>query len=448
MFSISWLLCAAMLWTGDHCSSLHTTDLSLNELHGDASGEFWYAVSVRNTPIGSLRETRTKLPGESYELSKSLRFRLTAERETRVDETLRFAAGAPHRLIFAEQVTILTQAGVQHVTRHKLASDELTHPNFERYNYTRTFPFHHATINDSLRATSASVNFANKSVASIEWRLMDPTSTDSNVNLVRTDGMVEQEVSKFGIPLRSSSADGLELRRTDRENALSWQDREPLLSANPISISVDRRLPNPRQLVSLTMRLEADVATKSLWSPMISTDDLITIDRRLPPHVKVETLGNQQIPQLVAEKPVAILIEQTNLERTATRESIQQLVTFLYEYLAYEDIDFISTIAQTIERKTGDCTEFADVFDAVAAHLGWRSRIRTGLAYDSPTQTFRVHSWNEVVVNDQWLTADASWGQFPADASHVPFPPTNMLALLVRASNMRFVVVDREYTSD
>ena len=141
------------------------------------------------------------------------------------------------------------------------------------------------------------------------------------------------------------------------------------------------------------------------------------------------------------------LIKEQQLDGKPTRQSISRLVEFLYAHIQYEEIDFTDSVTDTLARRSGDCTEFADVFHAFGQELGWQTRVQNGLAYHSPTQSFRVHSWNEILVEGSWVSADASWGQFPADASHVPFPPANMLALLVHLRSMRFTVLDSRYES-
>ena len=230
----------------------------------------------------------------------------------------------------------------------------------------------------------------------------------------------------------------------------SWTSGPHLFDSVEVSVPVDESIADPRQLVSLTLRIHASAKAKGLWGTIADNDNTIQIDRRNPPlvdeHLKIRHPNPSEFDDTLAS--VTELLTDTNLEHEVTHEGVQRLVDELHELIRYEDISQPSSLAETLERKTGDCTEFADVFDAVATRLGWNSRIRTGLAYHPPSQSFLPHSWNEVAIDGRWISVDASWGQFPADATHVPFPRANTLALLAHASSTRFEVVDQRYRTN
>ncbi|MDX2500601.1 MAG: transglutaminase-like domain-containing protein [Deltaproteobacteria bacterium] len=70
----------------------------------------------------------------------------------------------------------------------------------------------------------------------------------------------------------------------------------------------------------------------------------------------------------------------------------------------------------TLENRVGDCNEHAVLFAALARASGIPCRLEAGLVYLKGR--FYYHAWNLVYLG-RWITADALFGQVPADVSHI-----------------------------
>jgi transglutaminase-like putative cysteine protease len=68
--------------------------------------------------------------------------------------------------------------------------------------------------------------------------------------------------------------------------------------------------------------------------------------------------------------------------------------------------------------RRGDCNEHAQLFVAIARAGGIPARVASGLAYVDGK--FYYHAWPEVMLRG-WVAVDPTFGQFPADASHLRF---------------------------
>ena len=89
------------------------------------------------------------------------------------------------------------------------------------------------------------------------------------------------------------------------------------------------------------------------------------------------------------------------------------------------DRPYLSAL-ETLLGRTGDCTEHAILFSALAKACGLPARIINGLAYVDGA--FAYHEWAEVYVGDAgWIAVDPTFDQAPIDAAH--------LALTVGASD-------------
>ncbi|MEP6690073.1 MAG: transglutaminase-like domain-containing protein [Gemmatimonadaceae bacterium] len=71
-----------------------------------------------------------------------------------------------------------------------------------------------------------------------------------------------------------------------------------------------------------------------------------------------------------------------------------------------------------LHRKSGDCNEHTVLFIALARASGLPARSAAGLVYVGGK--FYYHAWPEVYLG-AWVPVDPTFGQFPADASHIRF---------------------------
>jgi hypothetical protein len=70
----------------------------------------------------------------------------------------------------------------------------------------------------------------------------------------------------------------------------------------------------------------------------------------------------------------------------------------------------------TLDNRMGDCNEHAMLFAAMARAAGIPARVEAGLVYLQGK--FYYHAWNLLFLG-RWVTADALFGQLPADATHL-----------------------------
>ena len=73
---------------------------------------------------------------------------------------------------------------------------------------------------------------------------------------------------------------------------------------------------------------------------------------------------------------------------------------------------------ETLQTRTGDCTEHAVLTAALCRAAGIPCRIVVGMAYDGNNfkKRFVGHAWNQVYIGGEWIDLDASLG---VDASRI-----------------------------
>ena len=104
--------------------------------------------------------------------------------------------------------------------------------------------------------------------------------------------------------------------------------------------------------------------------------------------------GGQGDPRIVAER----------INRWV-HDSLEKRITF-----------GIPSALQVLRSRSGDCNEHAQLYIALARAAGIPARVVAGLAYLDGK--FYYHAWPEIYLRD-WVAVDPTFGQFPADASHL-----------------------------
>jgi transglutaminase/protease-like cytokinesis protein 3 len=96
----------------------------------------------------------------------------------------------------------------------------------------------------------------------------------------------------------------------------------------------------------------------------------------------------------------------------------RKLLDWTYTTLDKTPTIGMPTALEALESRKGDCNEHAVLFTALARAAGIPARVAAGVVYLDGA--FYYHAWSEVWLG-QWVAVDPTFGQLPADATHVKF---------------------------
>jgi hypothetical protein len=96
----------------------------------------------------------------------------------------------------------------------------------------------------------------------------------------------------------------------------------------------------------------------------------------------------------------------------------QRIERWVYDSLEKRVTLGVPSAAGTLRRRSGDCNEHTQLYVALARASGMPARVAAGLAFVDGK--FYYHAWPEVWL-ERWVAVDPTFGQFPADASHLRF---------------------------
>ena len=251
---------------------------------------------------------------------------------------------------------------------------------------------------------------------------------------------VESWVDEDGRILRASSALGFTMEKTEYE--LARQAQEDASGLASLAIDEDVILSTAiRSNVDLGAVEEHDVLRFRLTGVELSgfqleggrqtlSGDTLTVRREnwdaLDPGFSLpykrmdfrETLEAQ--PLIQSDDPRI----QDEARRAVGRwlrnpkEAAGRLTTRVDRMLSKSVTFSIPSALQVLDSRQGDCNEHTVLYVAMARALGLPARTAVGLVYLDGS--FFYHAWPEVWLGE-WVAVDPTFGQYPADASHIRF---------------------------
>ncbi|MDA8126079.1 MAG: lasso peptide biosynthesis protein [Deltaproteobacteria bacterium] len=98
-----------------------------------------------------------------------------------------------------------------------------------------------------------------------------------------------------------------------------------------------------------------------------------------------------------------------------------KLLAWVYKNLEKRPVLSVPSALATLENRIGDCNEHAVLLAALARAAGLPAEVEAGVVY--LRGRFFYHAWNVLYLKDRggWTTADAVFGQLPADVTHIRF---------------------------
>lgn len=155
---------------------------------------------------------------------------------------------------------------------------------------------------------------------------------------------------------------------------------------------------------------------------------VVTINRRssgnfynLADFSKPSELIQPLDPEIKALAESLTLGKKTDFEKIA---SLTKWVNENIEYdLAYSDVNLSATTV--LQLRKGVCDEFSTLLLSMVRSLGYKASYVVGYAYGKgytfSEGDFAPHGWTEIYTPSGTIISDPTWGEIPADASHIRF---------------------------
>jgi hypothetical protein len=254
---------------------------------------------------------------------------------------------------------------------------------------------------------------------------------------------VESWVDADGRILRASSALGFNMEKTEYELARQAQEDSRLVSGSGIdddvilstAVQSNVDLDDIEEYTELRFRLtgvdlagfQLDGGRQTLRGDTLIVRrenwDAVSPGYQLPYRFMDlrESLEPEPLIQSDDERIIRRAREITTRRATWAqnpKEVARQLTTSVYGMLEKRITFSVPNAVQVLETLQGDCNEHTVLYVAFARSLGLPARTAVGLVYLNGS--FFYHAWPEVWLGE-WVAVDPTFGQYPADASHIRF---------------------------
>jgi len=258
--------------------------------------------------------------------------------------------------------------------------------------------------------------------------------------------------------LKETGLLGLTLVKTSKKDALSGLSGTRLQDITEIaSVPANFKIKTPRRSAYLKIKL-GGIKTDTLYlngGRQVLDKDMLTITReKLTDDANtVDPVSIDELNAFLAPEP---FIESDHPDITKRAQAIvssddpsfkksKKLVNWVFKNIEKRPVLSIPDALSTLKNRIGDCNEHAVLLAALARSAGIPAKIESGLVY--LRGRFYYHAWNLLYVG-KWITADAVFGQMPADATHIRFAsgnPESQLDLLTVIDKVDIAVLDEGY---
>ncbi|HEY7535439.1 MAG TPA: transglutaminase-like domain-containing protein, partial [Thermodesulfobacteriota bacterium] len=241
-------------------------------------------------------------------------------------------------------------------------------------------------------------------------------------------------ITKEGEIIREVSPLGLISLKESKEKVLG-ETLKSLDIVQKTAISSNASLDNPRSIKLLRVKIDGIEPSKGLnmgdnkqflenGIMEIKQIDLSTVIPYDIPYTKEFTYYTEPTNLIQSDNPK--IIEESAKILEGERNSISAARKI--NNWVYKNIEKIPTVSlpnalDVLETKKGDCNEHATLFAALSRAAGIPTKVVLGVVYVNGK--FYYHAWNEVYIGN-WVPTDPTFGQLPADASHIKFVEGNL----------------------
>ncbi len=221
-------------------------------------------------------------------------------------------------------------------------------------------------------------------------------------------------VDPDGRVLRQQGLMGLVITRSNPQDAMANMASPDLY--NIVSIKADKKIPDPRALSYLKVRINGGqyndkvLEIKRVTLPKTSLYEVPYKEKDLSRYL-VSEFNIECDSDLILKKAKEIAGKEKDPAKI-----VKKIVDWVYKHIEKRPVLSIPSALETLKGKVGDCNEHAVLVTALLRAVGIPARICVGLIYNNGY--FFYHAWNEAYIG-KWIPVDATLDQMPVDAAHI-----------------------------
>ncbi len=237
---------------------------------------------------------------------------------------------------------------------------------------------------------------------------------------------VNSWLNDSGVVIKEESPAGFIFQKEPKFKALDLSGRpEELLAAAAVKLQGELGdITGPSKQYRLTIPDESKLDVHG--GRQVFRDKVLTVSREeLPADRNFPTCPDTPAslaasPYIQADHPeIQKLTKEIVADTTEPLLRIKLLAAWVYHNLEKRPVLGLPDALTTLQSRQGDCNEHAALFAALARAARIPTRIATGVTFHK--EAFYYHAWNEVCLDNRWISIDTTTNQFPADLTHIRF---------------------------
>jgi len=211
------------------------------------------------------------------------------------------------------------------------------------------------------------------------------------------------------------------------------------------SVKIQGRIPDARTTRFLSLEVVGVSAERVAHNPPLQSVQgaVVTVDVPLRAEFPSMPIRDDSEPEWLepsltvpsAHPEIREAAERITADAEDREEAVERLMQWVYENVEKLPSVGVPNGLEVLRTRQGDCNEHTALFVSLARSSGIPARIAAGVVYserlaglDGSTGTgvpgggaFYYHAWPEVRLGGptDWVPVDPTFGQFPADATHV-----------------------------
>ena len=242
-------------------------------------------------------------------------------------------------------------------------------------------------------------------------------------------------VTPAGETLRQEGALGLSLVRMSPDLAIDIPATEEPVDLIALSaVPLKGQLNNARTARKLTLQIRGVEPDRVRHEPPLQTlsGDEVTVDIPLLLELPDLPVVDDSEPEWLAatftlpvtHPEIVARAKEVVGDATTRLEAVKRINQHVFEYLEKIPSMGVPNGLSVLRSGQGDCNEHTALFVSLARASGIPTRIAAGVVYSDrigPRGAFYYHAWPEVRLEGptDWVPVDPTFGQVPADATHV-----------------------------
>lgn len=280
-------------------------------------------------------------------------------------------------------------------------------------------------------------------------------------------GMLGQQISFWidekGSVLKESGLMGMTLVRSNAAAAprgISGKGGQDFYEL--AAVKADRRIPRPRQLRFLKIKMEG--IEKTPFHTILLNGSRQQFDKGVL-EITVENPPSRRPYVLPLSKPSAAILPYLRPEMDIESDdpalqkkaheivggekdpvvAARRILSWVYSNMEQRPVLSVPSAREVLKTMVGDCNEHAVLLTALLRAAGIPAKVCAGLVYANGK--FYYHAWTEGYLG-RWISMDATLNQMPVDATHIKLVEGDLekqTAIIGLIGKLRIQVLDYKY---